>query len=226
MKKALLIILAIIASQTINAQLFKIGHVEIGYLYLGPKAGIHGSWMTNATQTGSDTETLMGYDLGVVGKFGITKKLSIQPELIFSRKGSKQSYTGGEGKTIAQYIGIPILAKISVIKIGDLMLHGSGGIYTNVTTSVVSKSKYGDYEEETDIKDDYKTIDFGISFGGGATYELDHGLLVGEITLEHGVIDTQKNNTTTESYRNTTVGINVAYLFDFAELSTSLFKKE
>jgi len=226
MKKILFILFIAFFSQNISAQLFTIGDVGIGYLYLGPKAGVHGSWVSNTTTAGSDSKTLLGYQFGVVGKFGITEKLAIQPELIFTRKGAKETFNGGEAKSLASYIGIPILAKISVIKIGNIMLHGSGGIYTNITTSMKSIYEFDQFSEETKLSSNhYKTVDFGISFGGGATYDLGHGLLVGEITIEHGFVDMYEDDYLAESNRNTTVGLNVSYLFDFAELSANLLKK-
>lgn len=226
MKKSLLIILTIIASHSINAQLITFKDVGYGYLYLGPKAGMHGSWVSNVKPSGSNTKILLGHQFGIVGKIGITEKLAIQPELLFTRKGSKHQSTGAETKSIANYIGIPILAKISVIKIGDLMLHGSGGVYSNITTSVVTKSTFGDHQHEEKVsKSEYKTVDFGFSFGGGVTYDMGHGLLVGELTIEHGFVDMYENSYVSESNRNTTVGINMAYLFDFAEMSARLLKK-
>jgi hypothetical protein len=220
MKKIILFVLAISASATIHAQLFSIGGVDIGYLYLGPKLGMHGAWVSNTQSNFTETKVLWGYQAGVVGKFGITQSISIQPELLFSRKGYRQeANTGiGETRTIANYIGIPILGKIKVIKIGDLSLHGSGGIYTNITTSSKSTYEADQFSEEFVIdRSDYKTVDFGFSFGGGASYELTTGIIVAELTIDHGVVDMYEDNISTENNRNTTVGLSATYLFDIVK---------
>jgi hypothetical protein len=228
MKKYLFLFLALFIVIKAQAQLFTIGKHEVGFLYLGPKLGTGGSWMTNSTTVGTETSTLLGYQFGVVGKMGFTEKLSIQPELIYSKKGVKQKLTaGGESETFASYLGIPLLAKLRVIKFNNIKLHGSGGIYTNVALKTKSRVVFNDFEEVYDIeRTDYKTVDFGFSFGGGFEYEMKNGILVGELLLEHGTVDMYKDNLLTNSNRNTTLTLAATYLIDFTIISNKLFKKK
>jgi hypothetical protein len=228
MKKLIFLTLALIIVIKAQGQLFTIGNQGVGFLYLGPKIGAGGSWMSNTSTTGSETSTLLGYQFGVVGKMGFTEKLSIQPEFIYSKKGVKQKLTGGgESQTIASYLGIPLLAKLSVIEINNIKLHGSGGIYTNVTLSSKSKYSYNEFEEVHHIENtDYKTVDFGFSFGGGLEYDTGKGIVIGELLMEHGTVDIYKDNLISESNRNTTVSFTATYLVDFARISKKLFKKQ
>ncbi|ALO16746.1 hypothetical protein L21SP5_03131 [Salinivirga cyanobacteriivorans] len=227
MKKITFLMLAMVFVNLIHAQLFTIGNQEIGFVYIGPKIGMGGAWVSNLKIDNEETGTLFTYQFGVVGKFGVTNRLSIQPELIFSRKGSKvkSDEFDYEGKRFADYIGIPILAKLSFIKIGDFRLHGSGGIYSNVTLDQKSVYEYSFETFEHSIeKEFYKKVDFGFSFGGGAEYELDYGLIVGEILIEHGAVDIYTNDISTESNRNTTVSFAATYLFDIIDLTSKSLK--
>ncbi len=227
MKKVTLFILAMAMVNIIHAQLFTIGKQEIGFLYVGPKIGMGGAWVSNLKVNDENTGTLFTYQFGVVGKFGLTNRLSIQPELIFSRKGSKvvSDEFDYEGKRFADYIGIPILAKLSFIKIGKFRFHGSGGIYNNITLNHTSKFE-NDFEtfEHSIEKAFYKKVDFGFSFGGGAEYKMNYGLIVGELLIEHGAVDIYTNDISNESNRNTTVSFAATYLFDIVDLTSKKIK--
>lgn len=230
MKKLIIAILAFFMAGTLHAQLFTIGNQEIGFLYLGPKVGMGGSWVSKSKIGDEKTATLLSYQFGVVGKFGLTERLSIQPELVYSRKGNKVKTEGTNfdytGKTFADYLGIPILAKFSFIKIGNFRFHGSGGIYNNISLSHKTETIYSDQTYEHEVETEfYKTVDFGFSFGGGAEYELDNGLLVGELLIEHGVVDMYTDDVSTGSNRNTSVSIAVTYLFDFVDLTAKAVRE-
>jgi hypothetical protein len=206
-----------------QAQIFTIAGKDIGFLYVGPKFGMGTSFISNYTQDGQDTKLFLNVVGGVVGKFGITERLSIQPEIIFTRKGGK-SYDDefkSNQKTIAQYIGIPILAKLQFIKIGDIKLHGSGGFYTNVTTKQEVVIEYEEFNETYNDyieKDFYKTVDFGLSLGGGAEYDLGFGLLVGELLIDHGFVDNYENDFVSKSNRHTSVAVAFTFLYNLGEL--------
>ena len=228
MKKLLFLSLALIFALKVHAQLFTIGNYDVGFLYLGPKIGVGGSWMTNTATTGSETSTLLGYQFGVVGKMGFTERFSIQPELLYSKKGVKQVLTnGGESESIASYLGIPILAKLSVIQFQNVKLHGSGGIYTNVTLSSKSRYTFDEFEESYHIdRTNYKAVDFGFSFGGGLEYETEKGIIIGELLFEHGTVDIYEDTLLSESNRNTTLTFAATYLIDITTLTRKLFKKD
>ncbi|PLX17962.1 MAG: hypothetical protein C0599_13015 [Salinivirgaceae bacterium] len=151
MKKILLIGIALLAFGYNQAQVFTIAGKDIGFVYVGPKYGMGTSFISNYTPDGVDTKLFLNVVGGVVCKFGITENISIQPELLFSRKGGKSKIEFPDfvdpnetatttSKNIANYIGIPILAKFSFLKIKDIKLHGSGGFYTNITTGQKFKS--------------------------------------------------------------------------------------
>lgn len=109
--------------------MLKIGGHEFGYLYVGPKVGVAFSKLSNSDAfagTG-DTKFRTGLHLGVVGKLGITERWSIQPELTFMQKGVRVKTGPIESNFKTSYIGIPILAKYSLIALGFTKIHAMGG---------------------------------------------------------------------------------------------------
>ena len=227
MKKYVSLLAASIMFLGAQSQLFTIGGVDIGYAYAGPKLGGSLAFMTNTSNSTSDNVALFGYTFGVSGKIGITKQLGIQGGLEYTKKGYGQTSNFGDSKTIANYLGIPILAKLSVLKIGDLQFHGTGGIYSNVAISIKSKNEeYNDAYTHTYTSSQTRRVDFGFNIGAGVEYDLGHGLLVFDLYYEQGVVDVFKDNAS-DSDRNTTqaFGLSVTYLYDLVDLLASGIRK-
>ena len=234
MKKLILITAILLTVNIGHSQVFTIFGKDIGFLYVGPKFGMGTSFISNYTQGEQKTRLFLNVVGGVVGEFGITERLSIQPEILFSRKGGKSFFEYNDpndaafdyksiNKTIANYIGIPILAKYSFLKIKDFKIHGSGGFYTNIATGQKFKSvtEYSDdtFEYEEDIpKNFYKKVDFGLSIGAGAEYDLGFGLLVGELLIDHGFVDNYENDLIDKSNRHTSVTVAFTFLYDVVKL--------
>jgi hypothetical protein len=225
MKKILLLGIVFMTFSFSQAQVFSIGGLDVGYVYVGPKVGFGSSFISNLAQDEQKTRILLNLQGGIVGKFGITDKLSIQPELILQRKGGKvkqeetQFSSEADYKTIASYIGLPILAKYSFLKWNDLKFHASGGFYTNISVSQEAKYEYTDESYEEILESDtYKSVDFGLSVGGGIEYDIDYGILVGELLVEHGFVDTYENDFIENSNRHTTISVGLTFLLDIVDL--------
>ncbi|MDD2564815.1 MAG: porin family protein [Salinivirgaceae bacterium] len=218
MKKLVLFLVVYVIFLEAQGQLFTLGGVDIGYAYVGPKLGGSMAFMTN-TNANNDNVPLIGYMFGALGKFGITQKLGIQVGVDYTKKGYAQSFSGGgDTKTIANYLGIPILAKLSILKIGDLRFHGTGGVYSNVAISIKEKPS-GSFDHEIIFTSSQtKRVDFGFNIGAGFEYDLGHGILALDLFYEQGLVDVFKDNV--KLGRNTTqaFGLSVTYLYDLGNL--------
>ncbi len=226
-RKCTLAGLLVIVSLLANSQALTIGKLELGYAYIGPKLGGSMAFMTNTPNSTDDNVPLFGYTIGGVGKLGITEQIGIQTGLEYTRKGYKQEYSaGGEHKTMANYLGIPILAKINVIKIGKFRFHGSGGVYSNVAISIKGSYSYNEFSESsTYTSSETRRVDFGLNLGAGVQYDMGHGLLVIEASYEQGFVDVFKDNV--REGRNTTqaIGLSATYLYDLVDFTKMIFKK-
>lgn len=82
---------------------------------LGVKAGVNFSTLTGDTET--DLENKTGYHIGAIAELGLNDKFSIQPELIYSTQGAKWKDVDFK----INYINVPVLAKIYVVKSFSVM---------------------------------------------------------------------------------------------------------
>lgn len=152
MKKSLLIAaIAVFGLSNVNAQ-------EISF---GVKAGAN-----FATQGGDDVDGAkmkVGFHAGVLAEFMISEKFGIQPELLYSMQGAKAEE--GDYKTNLDYITLPIMAKYYITE--------GFSVHAGPQIGFLISAKTGD-DDMVDVKDFYKSIDYGLGIGAG--YALDNGL--------------------------------------------------
>lgn len=237
MKANLLLKLAIliILSFTARAQ-----NVSIGL-----KAGINSSIM-RATKANPIVRELANREVkrinraqyGLVSNFKISKMFSIQPELLYTMKGTKieskpdfwnkMNYKKGEIKK--EFIELPVLAKASFgnKKFQEHLVLGpyvgywlSGSSRIEVYDASGSVEIYGqDYNFTNDYDGiDYKSnrLELGINVGVGATYHLDRSAISFDIRYVHGLSDQYKykygRDDNMYKTSNQVINASFAYLF-------------
>jgi hypothetical protein len=141
----------------------------------GVKAGVN-----LANLTGDfDPSIKVGFHVGGFMEYKVSKKFTIQPELLYSTQGAKYNSTevgdnisvSGETNIKLAYLNLPVMAKYYISnkfsleagpQIGFLLSAKNEfdftGIYLGEPISVSG---------EEDIKYDLNSIDFGINFGAG-----------------------------------------------------------
>jgi hypothetical protein len=146
----------------------------------GAKAGL------NLATYGADANDVDGigsrtsFHVGAVAEFKFTEKFSVQPELLYSMQGAKADILFSDGFDTysikatdkLDYLILPVMAKYYVIK----GLSIEAGPQVGFLLSAKSKAESGDDSMETNVKDDYKSLDFSIN--GGVGYQLPMGLFL------------------------------------------------
>lgn len=216
MKKLTLLLIAIAFVTMTHAQLFSIGKMNFGYMYVGPKLG--GNVATSSYDDGLGNESIMnfGQQFGLVARVGITEKLSIQPELVYTSKGFASQDPTFTTNNNYNYIGLPIVAKYAFLAFSGVQIYGSGGFYTDVLTSVnvVLRDSIGNENQYEEILDVYNRVDFGLNFGGGANFKLNSGdRLNVDLAFTYGFVNTDNSGFSTSS-KNVTIQLSAIYLFD------------
>lgn len=117
-----------------------------------------------------DENARYGFNVGVYGQILSTEVFAIQPELLFSTKGSKAEYGGLIDQTIKynlNYLDLPVLA---VFKLGKSAEIHVGPYVSYLLGANVSYS--GDIANTTDKidKDNLKSFDYGLSGGLGLNF--------------------------------------------------------
>ena len=202
----------------VHAQLFNIGGFGIGYIYVGPKIGGNASFNSVDLGAGAEKTANYGYQFGGIGKFGITKKLAIQPELVFSSKGYAQNFGTAKASANYNYFGIPVVAKYAFAAIAGIDIYGSGGFYTDVLTGVeVVYSDSPDSGEKVTDLSPYSRVDFGLNFGGGANIPFKNkDQLNIDLRVTYGLTKTEDFWGASEG-RSTSVQISAVYLLDLTK---------
>jgi hypothetical protein len=144
---------------------------------LRPKVGIKGGAnFTNLYVTNASTEnTKVGFNAGLFAKLPVTRGFSIQPELLYSLKGSKDTYDNfvegsGEYRFNLGYVELPLLAVINVAKNFNIL----GGPYAAylVSANVQDVHSNGTITGAKELNaNDFNRWDFGLAGGVGFDIE-------------------------------------------------------
>lgn len=207
MKKLLLIFsLLALMSQT-NAQEKNI--------QLGAKAGLN---LASLTGDLDGTKGRTSFHLGGMAEIPMTDKLSIQPELLFSSQGAKD----GDASLIFNYLNIPVMGKYYVteelsLEVGpqfgyllsaNFKYETDGGDNPNTETNDERSNTKA--SETEDVKDDVKSIDFGLNIGLG--YKMENGINFGA-RYNLGLANANNIEGSSETFKNGVFQISIGYFF-------------
>lgn len=134
----------------------------------GVKAGLN---LTNLyVDDVKDENVKLGLNAGIFAKIPVTRGLSIQPELLYTSKGSKLTYDNifgsGEFRFNLNYVELPLLAVINIAK--NFNLHAGGYASYLVSANIKELKDNGENDEIVDFNEDnFNRIDYGLVGGLG-----------------------------------------------------------
>ena len=205
MKKLLFIVaLTFVFSNTSNAQNTTSTQTTTSKdgISFGAKAGVN--FATLSKDEGFKPDNKTGFHVGAVAEIPITEKFLIQPEVVFSSQGFKESDEGVTYTVKLNYINVPVMAGYRIIE----GLTAQAGPQFGINISAKEVNDFND--DDLDIKDNIKTLDIG--FGFGAQYELDFGLFFqARYTLGlNKVFDFDES----PDFKNRVASLSVGYFFN------------
>jgi hypothetical protein len=148
---------------------------------LSTKFGIKGGLnLTNLhSNEFADNHLKAGFNAGIFSKIPITQGFSIQPELLYSVKGSKSDYNNfvqgsGEYRFNLGYVEMPILGVVNLTKNFNIHLGGYGAYLTNANIKDVNSQ--GSIKGITDLNaNNFNRWDFGLA--GGVGFDIQNFLI-------------------------------------------------
>ena len=163
MKKSILTLTLIFLALLANAQMN--AGIKLGFNLSQIKFELDGDTKTS--------DMAAGVQIGGFVNFTVTETFSIQPEMLFSRFGGKQSeYVEDIDEDVTQtfkvdYLSVPVMLKFNVAPNFNLQVGPEVGILVgaNVKGEVFGQSV------TVDAKDLFETFNFGLNGGLGFTYE-------------------------------------------------------
>jgi hypothetical protein len=147
-------------------------HSASNYHY-GFKGGLATSNVRADPQQLEDGGSLLGFALGFWWGVPLSRRLTIQPEILFSMKGDSESSAGYTASTQLSYLEVPVLARFSLLPNAPVQPSLFVGPSLAFNLSAHSKLKGDAGAVEIDVKDKVAGFDYGLVAGGGL------GFLVG-----------------------------------------------
>ncbi|MBR6962707.1 MAG: PorT family protein [Prevotella sp.] len=163
MKKLFLIAVAMLATLSVSAQ------SAPGSFSLKPMVGA-----TLSSVRGSDADGVkmkFGLVAGTEGIYQVSDMFALSGGLLYSMQGFKTD-TSLDLKVNTEYLNVPILANVYVAR--GLAL--KAGVQLGFLTKAKAKGKYGNIEEDIDIKDSMKSLDLSIPVG--VSYEINNSFTI------------------------------------------------
>ena len=152
MKKMLKIYYVMIISGILIA-----GNANAQHFNLGFKGGLNLYNIQNDNNVKYDMKT--GFHLGLLGHIHLDRSIAIQPELVYSSQGAKFTSNNIENKLNLGYINLPIMLQY--------MFNNGFRLEAGPQVGFLISAKSEANNNSVDVKDNYKTVDFGVGLGAG-----------------------------------------------------------
>ncbi len=138
---------------------------------LGIKGGLNFANLDVKGSVSSNYNNRTGYHAGAFALIKVAS-IGIQPEILFSKQGTKYTVNTTDYEANFDYINVPIMVKFYL----PLGLNLQAGPQFGFLTTSEIKSKVGNISSTQDAKDFYKSSDVAASFGAG--WDLPFGLTI------------------------------------------------
>jgi hypothetical protein len=110
-----------------------------------------------------------GINFGLLTDLMISEHFAVSGELNYAMGGDDYSYFDTRMTAYTSYIQVPVMAKVFI---GD-NLYFHAGPQVSYMISAVGESNFNGEIISENIKNDFKSIDFGIDFGAGLKFKND-----------------------------------------------------
>lgn len=190
MKKLLFVFVAVVSLTVAQAQ-----------SKFGVKAGAN---FANLSGDIEDVKMKIGFNIGVTGDIAFSDMFSFHPELVFSAQGAKYDVSDIDASLNFNYLNLPLLVRYN----------NPSGFYAELGPQVgfLMSAKEKVEDEDEDIKDSFKGIDFGAALGIG--YQMKNGFGFGAryaLGLSN-ILDTEDEESDV-SVKNNVISVGIFYNF-------------
>ncbi|PRB03609.1 opacity protein [Chryseobacterium sp. MYb7] len=193
--KKLILGLALVAGTFTFAQKTSTSTAASSPVRFGLKAGLNISSISN-----SDANSKAGFYGGVFANIPVAQDFSVQPEVLYSGMGAKAK-ANSNVKLNTDYIAVPVMLQYNLIP----NLYVEAGPQFGFLISAKGKANGA----SVDVKDDFKTFDFGLGLGAGYYFTQNIGV---NVRYTAGLSDIAKDNGGDAS-RNGVFQVGLAYKF-------------
>ena len=206
MKKMILTTIALVSLVMFSNAQFKVG-IKAG--------GNISKQRINVSEGNSlySNDNYKNYHAGVITEFNLAKNLYLQPQLLYTRKGSTLlSSTGAaDAKLRIHYLEMPVNVVYKVPVSFGYLFGGAGG---TISYGISGKQTQAGHSASIfDGNQSWRREDISLSFTAGV--ELNNGMFV-SINSQKGMLDV--NKAPGVSVKNSSVSLSLGYMIDWKKL--------
>ncbi|MDZ7719895.1 MAG: porin family protein [Balneolaceae bacterium] len=182
---------------TIITMLFMaVSTVSAQNINIGTKIGLN-SYTINSDNN-SDFDSRIGIHAGLLGHIHLNSQFALQPEIVYSMQGAKS----GNNELKLDYINVPVIIQY--------MFDNGFRFQAGPQLGLLVNAKAEHNNSSNDIKDDFKSVDAGLSFGVGYVHPpTDFGI---DLRYNLGLNDISESSNVESTNRGFQIG--VFYLFN------------
>ena len=178
---------------------------------LGVKGGVN---LANQHIVGDDDsdpglKMFTGLVAGAFVTLPVASWLELQPEALYSVKGSRVDEEGVTASVQIDYLEVPVLARFSKRGAGRNGYYFAGGPFAAFRLRARTRATFSGATEEIDIGEDVERLDFGLTGGGGV--EIGSWVFDGRYT--HGLKDIDKDKSDSVKVTSRAVSITAGFRF-------------
>jgi hypothetical protein len=182
-------------------------------LRFGPTVSLNFATLTGKDVTGN-VGSKTGFSIGGFLNYHFAEMFALQPELSFVMKGATATGNGVNSTITGNYIELPVLLKVYVPLAGrsPVKLNGYAGPALAINVAASVETQAGGQTSNTDIKNQTKSVDLGLVFGGGVGFDIGKGVL--DLSLRYTLgLTTTDNSGANATVKNGVFAIVAAYAF-------------
>ena len=162
---------------------------------------------------GQSLDSKTGFAGGLFFTYQFSNMFAIQPEAYYTMKGATYSEGGADLTISLDYIEVPILVKFIIPIQGSNIkpsIFAGPSIGFNMTAK--SKVEFEGESQENDFKDETKSTEFSLAFGGGIGFPVGNGELGVDIRYILGM-STFDDSSDPWDLKNNVINFNLYYGF-------------
>ena len=145
--------------------------VAEGNIRYGAKAGLNIASIA-FSEGDAETDSKIDFALGGFMEYKMSPTFSIQPELLYTRKGYSEDNSFYEMDLSITYIQMPVLAKYIFAEKFGVFAGPAISFLMTADQELEMKGDWDDWKESVDVKDDYNSTEFALVFG--ADYDFNN----------------------------------------------------
>jgi hypothetical protein len=156
-------------------------------VHLGVLGGLNLANVSGDTDDEADWQSSTFFGFGVVLDYALDEYITLHFEPMYLQKGAEINEEGYDAKLTLTYLEVPVMLRY-VLGTNKNKPYIMGG----PTIGFNQSAHYKDDDDDENVKDDIKGVDFGLGFGGGISLPMDNNLIFVEARYTLGVTNISK----------------------------------